>query len=64
MSNGLYRIFIVYSLPVYLATSGAASDFALNAFAVTFVSDLDNLPADVEYQRFSYQSLTEPESGQ
>ena len=61
VSNGLYRIFIVYSLPVYLATSGTASDFALNAFAVTFISDLDNLSADVEYQRSSYESLEEPE---
>jgi len=49
ISNGLFRIFIVYSLPVYLATCGGMSDFALNAFAVTFISELDDLPSEASY---------------
>ena len=44
VSNGLFRIWIVYSLPVYLAASEQTSEFALNAFAVTFISELDDLP--------------------
>mmetsp|Transcript_44707 Transcript_44707/g.104161 ORF Transcript_44707/g.104161 Transcript_44707/m.104161 type:complete len:726 (+) Transcript_44707:76-2253(+) len=49
ISNGIFRIFILYTLPVYLATSGQPSDFALNAFAVTFISDLDNQD-ELEYE--------------
>lgn len=57
VSNGLFRILIVYSLPVYLAASGSASDFALNAFAVTFISELDDLPDSVDYELGEYEPL-------
>jgi hypothetical protein len=40
-----------------LATSEQASDFALNAFAVTFISELDNLSEPAEYQIEGYKSL-------
>lgn len=57
IANGFFRILILYSLPVYLATSEQASDFALNAFAVTFISELDNLSEPAEYQIEGYKSL-------
>lgn len=57
IANGFFRILILYSLPVYLATSEQASDFALNAFAVTFISEIDNLSEPAEYQIQGYESL-------
>ncbi|CAK9080977.1 unnamed protein product [Durusdinium trenchii] len=57
IANGFFRILILYSLPVYLATSEQASDFALNAFAVTFISEIDNLSEPAEYQIEGYKSL-------
>eukprot|EP00438_Fugacium_kawagutii_P033165 Skav231893 [mRNA] locus=scaffold960:26524:27098:+ [translate_table: standard] len=57
IANGFFRILILYSLPVYLATSEQASDFALNAFAVTFITEIDNLSEPAEYQIEGYQSL-------
>lgn len=42
-SNGLFRLVILYTLPLYLASiTKAPQDFALNAFGVTFIVDLDN----------------------
>jgi len=49
LANGVFQILIIYSVPMYLATSGTPSDFALNAFAVTYITELDDLSDPVEF---------------
>eukprot|EP00931_Biecheleriopsis_adriatica_P048834 TRINITY_DN2821_c0_g1_i6.p1 TRINITY_DN2821_c0_g1~~TRINITY_DN2821_c0_g1_i6.p1 ORF type:complete len:645 (-),score=101.69 TRINITY_DN2821_c0_g1_i6:26-1960(-) len=43
ISNGFIRVIVLYTLPIFLATTTDEKDFALNAFAVTFIVELDNL---------------------
>ncbi|CAE8649391.1 unnamed protein product [Polarella glacialis] len=42
LSNALFKVILLYTLPIYLAATTDPGDFALNAFAVTFIIDLDN----------------------
>jgi len=37
------HVVLLYTLPIFLSTVRDGKDFALNAFAVTFIVELDNL---------------------
>eukprot|EP00931_Biecheleriopsis_adriatica_P073508 TRINITY_DN47777_c0_g1_i1.p1 TRINITY_DN47777_c0_g1~~TRINITY_DN47777_c0_g1_i1.p1 ORF type:complete len:1264 (-),score=148.02 TRINITY_DN47777_c0_g1_i1:75-3866(-) len=43
-SNGLYRALIIYTLPIWLSSNEDISQFVLNAFAITFIVSLDDVP--------------------
>lgn len=49
VANGLYQIITVYLLPCYLAAQHSPCDFALNAFVVTFIYQIDGLPGGAEF---------------
>ena len=49
--NLIFPFFVSFSLPQFLANSPSPSEFVLNAMAIIYVIQLDNIPADqrVEY---------------
>ena len=45
-SVGHVSYIVFFTLPLVLATADNGMDFVLNAFAATFIVDLDDLPGD------------------
>merc|ERR1712107_361554 len=56
-SNGLYRMVLLYNLPVFLSLIGDPKDFAMNAFAVTFIIELDDVTSGRMYKRRAASSI-------
>lgn len=46
--NGLIPVIVLYTLPVFLARKDNAMDFVVDAFAITYLSDLDDNDEELE----------------
>jgi len=62
ISNGFIRVIVLYTLPIFLAATTDEKDFALNAFAVTFIVELDNLSSNKKVEARGYRQLKAEES--
>jgi len=62
ISNGLLRVIVLYTLPIFLSRTTDEKDFALNAFAVTFIVELDNLTSDKKVKTHKAKASQEAES--
>ena len=57
MSSGFYRAIIVYTLPLWLCR-GSLADFVLNAFALVYIVELDDLTHEKKY---AWKECDEPD---
>jgi len=62
ISNGFIRVIVLYTLPIFLSRTTDEKDFALNAFAVTFIVELDNLTSDKKVKTHKAKASQEAES--
>jgi len=50
LANGALQFIVVFSLPLFLATAEQEVDFVLNAFAATFIVELDDCQSETTYE--------------